>query len=63
MDDSKRKQEDFRGSACRRPCTRACKILSGGEFVTPFVLSDRAVQLRECAMRECVDWGLCYESL
>ena len=26
VDDSKRRQEDFRGSACGRPCTRACKI-------------------------------------
>ena len=57
MDDSKRRHEDFRGSACGRPCTRACKILSGGEFVTHFVRFDRAGQWRVCAVRKCVDWG------
>ena len=36
---------------------RACNILSGGEFVTQFVMFDLAGQWRECAMRKCVDWG------
>ena len=34
-----------------------------GRVCYTLVRFDRAGQLRECAVRKCVDWGLRYESL